>query len=127
MEAHNRSLYDHFVLLNTKRDEIAPIIKETALDFVRNLTIWQTLALVSCLYWALTSFAAYRRVRVPGAPVHGYWTWFEPTWFMQLRYAFTAHNIISSGYLKVNSFQVWAIERRQNEREKAPLWTRKLK
>jgi hypothetical protein len=103
MDVLNTTFYDQLVRLGSRREEeITPIIKERATDFIRNLTIWKTLALLSCVYWALTSFAAYRRIRVKGAPVHGYWSWFEPTWLLQLRYAFTAHNIISSGYLKVD-------------------------
>lgn len=101
MNVINGTFYEQLVRLGSQREEIAPVIKERATDFMRNLNTWQILALMSCLYWALTSLAAYRRIRVKGAPVHGYWSWFEPTWLLQLRYAFTAHKIISSGYLKV--------------------------
>lgn len=83
--------------------ESLTLSKDNAVDFIRNMTTVEILASLACLYWALSSFAAYRRIRVPGAAVHGYWSWFEPTWLLQLRYAFTAHNIISSGYLKVRN------------------------
>ncbi len=38
---------------------------------------------------------------IPGVAIHGYRSWFEPTFLLQCRFVLGAHEIISSGYQKV--------------------------
>ena len=94
MEAHTRnasfSYLGHFS---------APVANSMS-----SLTLFQAIVLFVCLFWAYSSLQVSRRIRVPGAPVHGYRSWFEPTWVMNLRYAKDAQNIIISGYKKVFLF-----------------------
>ncbi|KAJ8130147.1 hypothetical protein O1611_g3484 [Lasiodiplodia mahajangana] len=68
--------------------------------FFKSFNAWQGLVLLICLSWGVSSVSTNRRIKVAGAPVHGYWSWFEPTWFFKMRYAKDAHKTIVSGYHK---------------------------
>lgn len=102
MESYKEFLWNRTGLPDVSHIELASNLGDRLELFLKSMTIWKAAGILCVFYWIISSFAAYRRIRVPGAPIHGYWTWFEPTWFMQMRYAVTAHNIISSGYLKVS-------------------------
>lgn len=98
MEAHNTSFLRYNVIYDKS---LASVLKPEIFDFLTTLSVWQVLILLACLYWSGSSFSVRRRIRVPNAPIHGYQSWFEPTFLLQLRYARDAHKIISSGYEKV--------------------------
>src|SRR2546425_1282894 len=53
-----------------------------------------------CITFALVMQFPNRPI-VRGAPYHGYLSWFEPTYLLQVRYITGARRIISTGYLKV--------------------------
>jgi len=98
MEAHNAS----FLHYNGIYDKtLAPVLKTDVTEFLTTLGVWRGLVLLVCLYWGGSSLSVRRRIRVPNTPIHGYRSWFEPTFLLQLRYARDAHKIISSGYEKV--------------------------
>lgn len=98
MEVHNATLLGHVGITN---DHLEPLLNSPITEFLTSLSLSQGAILFLCLFWGYSSLQVHRRVKVPGAPVHGYWSWFEPTWFLQLRYAKDAHKIIASGYEKV--------------------------
>ncbi|KHN93731.1 Cytochrome P450 [Metarhizium album ARSEF 1941] len=55
--------------------------------------------IVLAWFWAL-SFLKPRRPRIPGAQVHGYRGWWEPSFLLKTRFIYDAYDIISSGYAK---------------------------
>ncbi|KAI0458270.1 cytochrome P450 [Xylaria acuta] len=94
MEALNAFQYNGtYAKLNT-------VLGTDVSTFLSTFSAWKGLVLLLCLSWGASSVSTNRRVRVAGAPVHGYWSWFEPTWFFKLRYAKDAHKWIESGYHK---------------------------
>ncbi|KAL7940470.1 hypothetical protein V8C42DRAFT_226064 [Trichoderma barbatum] len=93
---------------------LEPLFKAPIADIISTLSIWQGVILLLCLIWGYSSLQVHRRIKVPGAPVHGYFSWFEPTWFLQLRYAKDAHKIIASGYEKYNTKNKPFVLRRQD-------------
>jgi hypothetical protein len=100
MEAHNTSFLHYNVIYDRK---LASVLNPEISEFLTTLSVWQGLILIACLYWGGSSFSVHRRIRVPNAPIHGYKSWFEPTFLLELRYARDAHKIIYSGYEKVCS------------------------
>jgi hypothetical protein len=98
MEAHNASFLHHIGIYNKNLD---PVLRTDIAGFLTTLSAWQGLVLLVCLFWGVSSLVLRRRITVANAPVHGYRSWFEPTFLMQMRYARDAHRIISSGYEKV--------------------------
>lgn len=98
----NSSLFRHIGITDEHFGRLQPIFQSPVSQFVSSLSIWQGLAVFLCLFWGYSSLQLHRRVRVPGAPVHGYFSWLEPSWVLQLRYAKDAYKIIESGYLKVS-------------------------
>lgn len=98
MEVHNASILGH---IGITKEHLEPLLKSPIAEFVQSLSLVQGSVLFICLFWGWSSLQVHRRTKVPGAPVHGYWSWFEPTWLLQLRYAKDAHKIIASGYEKV--------------------------
>ncbi|PNP47762.1 hypothetical protein THARTR1_10447 [Trichoderma harzianum] len=93
---------------------LEPLFNSPIADIISTLTIWQGVVLFLCLFWGYSSLQVHRRIKVPGAPVHGYFSWFEPTWLLQLRYAKDAHKIIASGYEKYNTKNKPFVLRRQD-------------
>jgi hypothetical protein len=102
MEVHNASFLGHVGITNK---HLEPLLRSPIAEFISSLSLLQGAVLFLCLFWGYSSLQVHRRVRVPGAPIHGYWSWFEPTWLLQLRYAKDAHKIIASGYQKVRHSQ----------------------
>ncbi|KAI0418906.1 cytochrome P450 [Xylaria grammica] len=95
MEAPNAPL-----LHNGTYDKLNAVLGADVSTFITTFSAWQALVLFLCLSWGISSVSTNRRVKVAGAPVHGYWSWFEPTWFFKMRYAKDAHKTIVSGYHK---------------------------
>lgn len=98
MENHNASFLSH---VGIKNKHLEPLLESPVAEFFSSLSFFQGSVLFLCLFWGYSSLQVHRRVKVAGTPVHGYWSWFEPTWVLQLRYARDAHKIIASGYEKV--------------------------
>jgi hypothetical protein len=98
MEVRNTTILDH---TGVTKNQAEPFIGVPIAELISSLTFLQGSILFLCLFWGYSSLQVHRRTKVPGAPVHGYWSWFEPTWLLQLRYAKDAHKIIESGYQKV--------------------------
>ncbi|KAI0196452.1 cytochrome P450 [Astrocystis sublimbata] len=90
----------HPVQHNGTYDKLNAVVGADVSTFLSTFSAWKGLVLLLCLSWGASTIATSRRVRVEGAPVHGYWGWFEPTWFFKLRYARDAHKWIESGYHK---------------------------
>jgi hypothetical protein len=97
MEAHNATWIHH----NGTYDKLNAALGTDVTALISSLSIWQGLILLVCFSWGASEFSASRRIKVNNAPVHGYWSWLEPTWFFKLRYAKDAHKMIASGYHKV--------------------------
>ena len=51
--------------------------------------------------WMISIFNAQPPPRIAGAPVHGRRSKWEPSLLLQLRFVFSAYDIISSGWEKV--------------------------
>ncbi|GAW26838.1 putative cytochrome P450 [Rosellinia necatrix] len=96
MEAHNASSFQP----NAAYDKLNTILGTDVSTFLTTFGAWQGVILLLCLSWGASSLSTSRRIRVAGAPVHGYMSWLEPTWFFKLRYAKDAHKTIVSGYHK---------------------------
>ncbi|KAI0401916.1 cytochrome P450 [Xylaria palmicola] len=96
MEALNPSLPQQ----NGTYHRLNTVLGADVYSLFSTFSAWQGIVLLICLSWGASSVSTNRRVRVAGAPVHGYWSWFEPTWLFKLRYAKDAHKWIVSGYHK---------------------------
>nr|A0A1B4XBJ9.1 RecName: Full=Cytochrome P450 monooxygenase sdnB; AltName: Full=Sordarin/hypoxysordarin biosynthesis cluster protein B [Sordaria araneosa]BAV32146.1 cytochrome P450 monooxygenase [Sordaria araneosa] len=99
MEVHNAT---SFLGHGGMAQHLQPVLESPFAESILALTPLQGIALFLCLFWGYSSLTLHRRIKVPGAPVHGYWSWLEPTWLLQLRYAKDAHKIIASGYKRYN-------------------------
>lgn len=99
MQAHNASFLGHVGM----SQHLQPVLQSPIAASLLALTPFQGIALFLCFFWGYSSLKVHRRTKVAGVPVHGYWSWLEPTWLLQLRYAKDAHKIIASGYKKVPS------------------------
>lgn len=86
---------------NSTYGQVNTALRTNVSALLVDFSIWQGIILFLCLSWGVSSVTTSRRIRVAGAPVHGYWSWFEPTWLLQFRYAKDAHKVIVSGYHKV--------------------------
>ncbi|KAI0866439.1 cytochrome P450 [Xylaria cubensis] len=86
----------------------------SAVEFLRNLGVWQAIVLAVCLFIGVEALLTRQRITVAGAPVLGYKSWLEPTFFFKLRYAWSAHKIISNGYKEYNLNDKPFVLRRQD-------------
>lgn len=91
------------------------LLTARAIEHVRQASYSELAAVVIGFFWFL-SFFRHQHPRVSGAKVHGYSSWFEPTFLLQIRFVTQAYNIIDSGYKKVGlqkprnvsqPYQVW--------------------
>lgn len=77
------------------------MLKSRVLDYLQTAT-YRELATLVVGFWFVTSFLTKKgSPKVPGAPYHGYRSFFEPTLWLQLRFVTGGYNIIESGYNKV--------------------------
>ena len=67
------------------------------------LASWSEIAASLVGFVILLSFLRPHPPRVPGAPVHGYKSKWEPSLFLKWRYVFASNEIIAQGYRKVSS------------------------
>ncbi|KAK8007934.1 hypothetical protein PG989_001924 [Apiospora arundinis] len=109
--AHNASFLGHVGIKNKHLD---PLLESPIAHYLSQFSLWQGAVLLLCLFWGYSSLSVHRRIKVAGAPVHGYWSWLEPTWLLQLRYAKDAHKIIEDGYKKYNARGKPFVLRRQD-------------
>ncbi|KAI0124116.1 hypothetical protein BJ170DRAFT_686485 [Xylariales sp. AK1849] len=122
METHNASFMHNIGIQNTSflqnigihEENLNLVLRNDIPRFLTKLSASQGLVLLLCLWWGVSSLLIRRRITVADVPVHGYRSWFEPTWLLQLRYARDAHKIISSGYEKYNAAGKSFVLRRQD-------------
>ena len=74
--------------------------KSRLIDYLHSASYAELAAIAVGLLW-LSSFFGPKHPTVPGAKVFGYRSFFEPTFFVQVRFVFSAHDIISNAYEKV--------------------------
>ena len=76
------------------------ILTWRVVEHLRQASYSKLAAIVIGLFSFLLFFRQ-QHPRVPGAKVHGYSSWFEPTFLLKIRFVTQAYNIIDSGYKKV--------------------------
>lgn len=76
------------------------ILTGRAVEYVRRASYSELAAIVIGFIWFLSYFHQ-QHPRVPGAQVHGYSSWFEPSFLLKIRFVTQAYDIIDSGYKKV--------------------------
>ncbi|KAH6645042.1 cytochrome P450 [Truncatella angustata] len=111
METHYPSFLQNVTVHGNSQDLL--LVNEIV-DILLGLKIWQGLLLFACSFWSVTTLFTRGSITVANAPVHGYRSWFEPTWLFKLRYARDAHKIIASGYKKYNTADKPFVLRRQD-------------
>lgn len=74
--------------------------KSRLLVYLQSASYAELAAIAIGLLW-LSSFLGPKHPTVPGAKVFGYRSFFEPTFFVQVRFVFSAHDIITNAYEKV--------------------------
>ena len=73
----------------------------TATHYYHSSSTLTRLVTTVLLVWFTALLLSPRRPRVPGAKLHGFKGWWEPTFFLKTRFIYDAQSIINSGYAKV--------------------------
>ncbi|KAI1258587.1 cytochrome P450 [Xylariaceae sp. FL1019] len=90
------------------------LLKSDVVEYLGALSVWQGLLLLGCLFLGVEALLTRQRITVANAPVLGYKSWLEPTFFFKLRYAWSAHKIIKDGYKDYNLNDKPFVLRRQD-------------
>lgn len=90
------------------------LAKGRILDWLHHATLFELMA-AGIGFMAVISFLTKKRSPIVGkAKVYGYRSWFEPTLFLQVRFTFSANDIITRAYNKVCSCRSHLIDTREN-------------
>ncbi|ROW08498.1 hypothetical protein VMCG_03255 [Cytospora schulzeri] len=79
------------------------VLKHRLLEYLSTATYAELAALLVGFFSILSLFHTTKSPTVPGAPVHGYRSIFEPTFWLQIRFTTSAYDIIDSGYKKLKN------------------------
>ncbi|TRX91613.1 hypothetical protein FHL15_007395 [Xylaria flabelliformis] len=101
---------------NNSFDEslLAGVLGVSAVEYLHAFSVWQALVLSVCLFLGVDALLTRQRITVAGTPVFGYKSWLEPSFFLKLRYAWSANKIISEGYKEYSLHDKPFVLRRQD-------------
>lgn len=77
------------------------IVRKRFVEHFNSASYAEVAAWLLGICWVISIFNAKSTPRVAGAPVHGHRSKWEPSLLLQIRFTFSAYDIISSGYKQV--------------------------